>query len=235
MLRLAGWRVAGPWSGADLQPRLLQHQHEVVGLGRGPQGVVHGDQPLPHHAQQGLIERLHPVVVAVGDDLVDLGGPVGVQDPVGDAAVVDHDLDGGDPAAAGPGNQPHADDSTEHAGQRDPDLVLLVGREEVDDAVHRLHRVGGVEGRQHEVTGLAGSESGPYRLGVTHLTDQDDVGVLADDRAHRGRVAVGVHADLSLVHGGHAVGVEDLDGLLDRHDVNGTVVVDLVDHAGEGG
>src|SRR6266536_1875577 len=124
------------WLGADLQPRLLQHQHEVVGLRGGPKGVVHGDQSLPHHAQQGLIEGLHPVVVAVGDDLVDLGGSVRVQDPVGDAAVVDHDLDGGDPAAAGPGNQPHADDSAEHAGQRDAHLVLLVRREEVDDPGH---------------------------------------------------------------------------------------------------
>src|SRR5436190_129885 len=73
----------------DLQACLLQHQHEVMGLGRGPEGLIHGHQLAPNQAEQGLVEGLHPVEVAVGNDLADLRGPAGVHDPVGDPAVVD--------------------------------------------------------------------------------------------------------------------------------------------------
>jgi hypothetical protein len=37
---------------------------------------------------------------------------------------------------------------------------------------------------------------------------------------------VGVDPDLALVHHAQLVGVEDLDGVLDRHDVDGVVGVD---------
>ena len=60
-----------------------------------------------------------------------------------------------------------------------PDLVLSLGRENVDDAVERLGGVIGVERRDHEVTGFGQREGDGDRLGVAHLADQDDVGVLA--------------------------------------------------------
>src|SRR5256885_9852950 len=39
------------------------------------------------------------------------------------------------------------------------------------------------------------------RLGIAHLADQDDIGVLAQRRAQAGAEVVGVHADLALRHG----------------------------------
>src|SRR3954471_23250055 len=47
-------------------------------------------------------------------------------------------------------------------GQRggEPHLLLLVRREEVDDAVDGLGRVGGVQRRHDEVAGLGGGEAG---------------------------------------------------------------------------
>jgi hypothetical protein len=46
---------------------------------------------------------------------------------------------------------------------------------------------------------------------------------------------VGVDPDLALVHHAQLVGVEHLDGVLDRHDVDGVVGVDVVDHGRQGG
>ncbi len=66
-------------------------------------------------------------------------------------------------------------------GQLHPDLLLLVRREHVDDAVDRLRRVLRVQGGEHQVAGLGRGDRGRDRLEVTHLTDQDDVGVLAQD------------------------------------------------------
>jgi hypothetical protein len=49
----------------------------------------------------------------------------------------------------------------QRVGQLGPDLVLLVGREDVDDPVHRLRRVLGVEGAEHEVSRRPNSPSPP--------------------------------------------------------------------------
>jgi hypothetical protein len=51
----------------------------------------------------------------------------------------------------------------QRVGQLGPDLVLLVGREDVDDPVHRLRRVLGVEGAEHEVSRRPNSPSPPSR------------------------------------------------------------------------
>ena len=120
-------------------------------------------------------------------------------------------------------------------GQRQPDLLLLVRREEVDDAVDGLLRVGGVQRRHDEVAGLGGGERGLDRLVVTHLADEDDVGVLPHRGTQRGREVLGVDPDLALVDHRHLVEVQDLDRVLDGDDVDLAVRVDVVDHAGERG
>ena len=71
-----------------------------------------------------------------------------------------------------------ADDALQRAGELRADLLLLVRREDVDDAVDRLGRVLRVQGGEDQVAGLGGGEGHRDRLEVTHLADQDDVGVL---------------------------------------------------------
>ena len=60
-----------------------------------------------------------------------------------------------------------------------------------------------------------------HRLEVAHLADEDDVGVLAEDRAERVRERVRVGVQLALVDDAALVGVEELDRVLDRDDVLG--------------
>ncbi len=107
------------------------------------------------------------------------------------------------------------------------------GREEVDHTVHGLGGIDRVQGRHHQVAGLRGLDRGAHGLGVTHLTDQDHVGVLAEGRAQGDEEVHRVVADLPLVDRRHLVAVEDLDRVLDGHDVHGLGLVDVVDHGRE--
>ena len=68
---------------------------------------------------------------------------------------------------------------------------------------------------------------------VAHLADQDHVGVLAQDAAHRAGEALGVGADLALVDDRALVAVQVLDRVLERDDVPRAGRVDVVDHRRE--
>ncbi len=116
----------------------------------------------------------------------------------------------------------------------DPDLLLLVSGEDVDHPVDRLRGVLGVKRREDQVTGLRGGQRGGYRLEVTHLADEDHVGVLTEHVLQRRGERVRVLPHLTLVHERPLVTVEELDRVLDRHDVEGLLAVDDVDERRQG-
>ena len=127
------------------------------------------------------------------------------------------------------------DDPLQGDRQLHADLRLLVGREHVDDAVDRLRGVLGVQRGEHEVAGLGRGQRGGDRLEVAHLADEDHVGVLAQRGLQRGGEALRVGAQLALVDEAALVGVQELDRVLDRHDVLVAGLVDLVDHSRQRG
>ena len=189
--------------------------------------------PVLVEAEQALVEGLHAVVLALGDDLLDLVRLVGVHDLVEDPAGRHEHLDRRRPAARALLDEALTDDAAQRRRQRHTHLALFVRREEVDDAVDRVGRADRVQRREHEVAGLGRGERGLHRLDVAHLTDEDDVGVLAQHPLQRGVEVGGVGADLALVDDRALVGVQDLDRVLDRDDVPVVVVVDEVDHRAE--
>ena len=75
----------------------------------------------------------------------------------------------------------------------------------------------------------AAVERGGDGLEVAHLTDEDDVGVLAQHVLERRRERVRVLADLALVDERALVRVQELDRVLDGHDVHGALAVHDVD------
>ncbi len=83
--------------------------------------------------------------------------------------------------------------------------------------------------REHEVAGLGDGQRELDRLEVTHLTDEDDVGVFSQRGTERMLERVGVGTDLALVDRRTLVTVHVLDRVFDREDVAGAVVVDVVD------
>ena len=118
-------------------------------------------------------------------------------------------------------------------GELGAHLLLLVRREDVDDAVDGLGGVLRVQGGEDEVTGLGGGQGDRDRLEVAHLTDEDDVGVLAQHVLEGVRERLGVLADLALVDQASLVAVQELDRVLDRHDVVVAAAVGQVDQRRE--
>src|SRR4029077_11062817 len=105
----ASMELAGDGLLRRLVPReLLDHQAQVVRAGRRGERLAQLDHALAVDAQQALIEGLHAVVLALGDDLLDLVGLVGVHDLVEDAARRHEDLDRGHPASVSALHQPLA-------------------------------------------------------------------------------------------------------------------------------
>ena len=78
------------------------------------------------------------------------------------------------------------DHGLDRLGKHRPDLPLLRGREDVDDAVDGLGRARGVQRAEHQVAGLGGGQRQRDGLQVAHFADQDDVGILAQRAAQRG-------------------------------------------------
>src|SRR5439155_15596686 len=83
---------AGAGLRADVDAGLLEHQGEVVGLRGGEERVLDGYDVALHQGEEALVERLHPIEAALRDHVQDLRRPLGVDDPIGDPAVVHHDL-----------------------------------------------------------------------------------------------------------------------------------------------
>jgi hypothetical protein len=87
-----------------------------------------------------------------------------------------------------------------------------------------------VHRRDHEVTGLRRLDRRQGGLGVADLADEDHVGVLPYDVPQGRRVRIRVEADLALLDDRPFVVVDNLDGVLDRHDVRAPRPVDVADH-----
>ena len=135
--------------------------------------------------------------------------------------------------AVGGRQQRLRDDALQRAGELHANLLLLLGGEDVDDAVDRLRRALRVQGREDEVAGLGRRQRGRDRLEVAHLADEDHVRVLAQRGAQRVGERRRVDADLALVDDAAPVPVQELDRILDREDVLGARAVDLVDQRRE--
>ena len=210
----------------------LEHDEEVVPVARRVRGGLALDDAGEDEADQRLRERLHVEELALGDRFGDLVGTP-VANEVGDPRVHDHHLDGRDAPAVRAGQQPLADDAAQHAGEDRADDLLLLGREELDDAPARLGRVDGVERREDEVARLGGLQGDLGRLGVAELADEDDVRVLAQRAPQPLAERAGVEPDLALADDAALLLVDDLDRILDRQDVVASRAVDVVDHRRE--
>ena len=156
-------------------------------------------------------------------------GAVAGADAVGDLRRGQQHLRGQRDAAVERGHELLHDDAPQRRGQLEPGLRLLVGREDVDDALDRLDGVDGAQRGQDELARLGGRERQPDRLDVGQLAHDEHVRVLAQGVAQAPLEGRGVLADLSLVHDRPPVLVQELDRLLDGEDVARPGPVDPVD------
>ncbi len=139
------------------------------------------------------------------------------------------------PLLVGPREQALREDGLEGVGELIHDVVLLLVREDAEDALDGLDGVGRVQGREHEMAGLGGRQGGGDGLQVAHLADDHDVGVLPEDVRQRLAERRRVGVDLLLDDDAAVVLVDELDGVLDRHDLGAALAVDQVDDVVERG
>ena len=92
-----------------------------------------------------------------------------------------------------------------------------------------------MHGAEDEVAGFGGGQRQRDGLQIAHFADQNDVGILAQSASQRGAEGHRVWADLALVDQALLGAVHELDWILDGEDVTLEVVVDVVDHRGQGG
>ena len=114
-----------------------------------------------------------------------------------------------------------------------PQSKVLIGWIKLEDALHRLLGVGGVQRAEDVVAGFRSGERGVEGFLIPHLSDEDDIRVLAKNRAHpRGKVG---HIDthLPLVKDAFEVGKVELNRVLQRNNVTIHRVVEVVHHRGE--
>src|SRR5437660_166820 len=212
-LRLAGGGLA------FVLRRLADHPQEFVRVRRDAETLVFGDFAAQVELVQGVVQRLHAVLLPRlhhGRDLLDLLVP----NQGTDGGRHDEDFARHHAAAAfGLLQRSLRDDALEHERELGADLRLLMRREHVDDAVDALHRRVGVQRGEGEVARLGDRQRRRNRLEVAHFADQHHVGVLPQRVLERGREAVGIRADLALVHDAGLVAVDELDRVLHRDDV----------------
>jgi len=108
-----------------------------------------------------------------------------VANEVGDGRADVQDLVRRDPPAAAPARQqPLRDDRAQRGGHHGPDLVLLLGGKDVEEAAHRRGGVARVQRAQDEVAGLRRDDRRADRLEVAQWTRADAEGwwgIFGDD------------------------------------------------------
>ena len=63
-----------------------------------------------------------------------------------------------------------------------PDLLLLLGRKNVHDAVNGLRRIPSVQSRENQVAGLGRCDRRRHGFEIAHFSDQNDIRVAPQRR-----------------------------------------------------
>src|SRR3989338_1207651 len=125
------------------------------------------------------------------------------------------------------------EDGNERERELETNLLLLMRRENVNDTVDGLRGRRSVKRREHQVSGLGERECCTDGFQITHFSDEDHIGVLAEDAAEGFRETEEVCAELTLTDDGLLRLVEEFYRIFEGDDVHRTLTVDRFDHGGE--
>src|SRR4029434_7553333 len=116
-------------------------------------------------------------------------------------------------------NQLLAQDARKLVCQKVHTMLLVLGREKIQIALHRVGNLLRMQGRNNEMSGFRSLERRQRRLVIPDLTNKNHIRRLTKRASQPGRKSAGVTADLSLGEITAIVGELILDRIFNRHDV----------------
>src|SRR5262249_41849677 len=108
-------------------------------------------------------------------------------------------------------------------------------REQVQNTADGAGRAAGVNGSEHQVPGFGRVNGRHKRFLVAHFADQHDVGIFADRVLHADAEIDHVGAGFALIDQALVFGEGEFDRVFQRKNVLAVMVVDVVEHRGDGG
>ena len=154
-----------------------------------------------------------------------------LEDHIGHERCIEHDLYGGaTPLAINSRNETLGNNRLHIEREIHQQLMATLFREKVNDSIHRLVGIIGMQGSQTEVSGLGKGDSVLHRLRVTDLTYQDHIGCLTQRIDQSVLKGVGINAHLALSDNAPLVLVHKFNGILNGDDMPRGVRVTVVDH-----
>src|SRR5512132_3486501 len=95
-------------------------------------------------------------------------------------------------------NQLLAQDARKLVCQKVHTMLLVLGREKIQIALHRVGNLLRMQGRNNEMSGLRSLEGRQRRFVIADLTDKNDIRRLTKCASQPGRTSARVTSDLSL-------------------------------------
>ena len=146
-----------------------------------------------------------------------------------DSRIGDHDLCCNDTSCTvSQRYQLLGNNALQHIDNLGTHLILSLQRAGVDDSFHRLCSTGRMQSSQHQMSCFRCRNRCGYGLIVTHLSHQDNIGILTKGRAECRGKAVHILAKLSLVNHSPVVRIDILNRILYGHDMFREISIDVV-------
>ena len=111
-------------------------------------------------------------------------------------------------------------------------MTTLIG-EEVDNSIHRLIGVIGMQSRQTEMSGLGKCNGVLHRLRVTNLANQDHIGCLTQGIDQRIIKGLGIDTHLTLSDDALFVLMNKFKRIFNGDDMPRGIAISIVDHRGQ--
>ena len=137
--------------------------------------------------------------------------------------------------AADLGQKLLGDDGFDAGGELDADLLLLMGRKDVDDTVNRRRCGAGVQRCEYQVSGFSESDGGGDCFQIAHFADEDHIRIFPQRRPQGIGERIRVRAKLALIDHAFFVRVQVLNRVFNRQNMRFALRVDNVNQRRDGG
>ena len=134
---------------------------------------------------------------------------------------VHHDFAGGNPRSGFREHQALRENGAQVLRKIEENLIVLVAREHVDDAIQGFGAIVGVQGRDAKMSRTGQRNGGLHGFAVANFADQNHVGRGAYRAAQGARKTLGIQTHFALIDDGFLIAVQELDRILDGQDVIG--------------